>query len=134
MGYSMRDVNFHPNSINGVCVRNDSKYFYKIISDKDALKEANGINGAQLYYVCNEIIDRFQINNGYYILVTKIDKKIIQIIMENPITTQHQIALNINKSKRTVQTRVKKLRDLDIIVREGSQKSGQWRVKIDRTK
>lgn len=52
----------------------------------------------------------------------EIDKKIIQIMMANPITTQDQIATNINKSKRTVQTRIKKLRELDIIAREGSQK------------
>ena len=64
----------------------------------------------------------------------EIDKKIIQIMMANPITTQNQIATSINKSKRTVQTRIKKLRVLDIIAREGSQKSGQWIVKIDITK
>lgn len=80
--------------------------------------------------IANKKVKEFITEDG----LDEIDKKIIRIMIENPITTQDQIAKNVNKSKRTVQTRIKKLRDLDIIAREGSQKSGRWIVKIDTIK
>lgn len=59
----------------------------------------------------------------------EIDKMILKIMMEKPMITQNKIATNVNKSRRTVQNRIKKLMDLDIITHEGSKKNGQWIVK-----
>ena len=54
--------------------------------------------------------------------------KIIDIIKNNSSVTANEIADLINTSTRTVDRAIKELRDKNIIIREGSFKSGYWKI------
>lgn len=53
---------------------------------------------------------------------------LIDIIKKNSNVTADEMAELINKSTRTVDRAIKELRDKNIIIREGSLKSGYWKI------
>lgn len=57
------------------------------------------------------------------------EKEFIALIIQNPKITQDSLAELSGQSKRTISRIVKSLKDRDILVREGSNKSGKWIVK-----
>lgn len=56
-------------------------------------------------------------------------KKIVELIQENPIITQAEMAETIAFSKRAIQKSIKELVEADIIEREGSARKGYWKIK-----
>jgi len=61
--------------------------------------------------------------------IDAVDKEIILLMKKDATVTQNEIATQVKKSRRTVQTRIKKLQKADIIEREGSNKKSVWIVK-----
>jgi len=53
---------------------------------------------------------------------------LIDIIKKDSNVTADEMAELINKSTRTVERAIKELRDKSIIIREGSLKSGYWKI------
>ena len=68
-----------------------------------------------------------QINN--YENLTKIEKQILDIIIDNPKITQINIANKINTTPKTVQRGIATLKENEIIERMGSNKKGYWKIK-----
>ena len=56
-------------------------------------------------------------------------KKIVELIQENPRITQAEMAETIALSKRAIQKSIKELVEADIIEREGSARKGYWKIK-----
>ena len=54
--------------------------------------------------------------------------KIINILKEEPKITLYDVSIKINKSLKTVKNIVKKLEEEEIVIREGSKKTGSWKV------
>lgn len=50
------------------------------------------------------------------------------ILKEEPKITLYDASIKINKSLRTVKNIVKKLEEEEIVIREGSKKTGSWKV------
>ncbi|MCQ2087849.1 MAG: putative DNA binding domain-containing protein [Bacilli bacterium] len=69
----------------------------------------------------------FLFQNKYKYLTT--EKAIISIISEKPFIKADEIGLIIGKTRRTVQTVLKELKEKNLIVRKGSKKTGFWVVK-----
>lgn len=67
-----------------------------------------------------EIYDELNISNNA--------RKIIAIIKGNSSATASEMAKLINTTTRTVDRAIKELRDNNIIIREGSLKSGYWKI------
>jgi len=57
------------------------------------------------------------------------EQAIINIIKEDPTTTQEEIAIKINKSLRTVKNYMSDMQDKGLIERVNSKKSGEWIIK-----
>ena len=57
-----------------------------------------------------------------------IDKAVISILSEKPFVKSEEIAKKIGKTRRTVQTILKELKEKNLIVRKGSKKTGYWVV------
>ena len=57
-----------------------------------------------------------------------IKDKILNYIANNPQITISQLAQFLNVNTRTIERYIKKLREERIIVREGSNKAGQWKI------
>lgn len=69
----------------------------------------------------------------YFIYIDKnkfltIDKAILSILTEKPFIKSEEIAKKIGKTRRTVQTILKELKEKNLIVRKGSKKTGYWIV------
>lgn len=60
--------------------------------------------------------------------LTVLDKKIIELLKFDAYITSASIADKVEKSIRTVERRIKYLKDNSIVVREGANKTGRWLV------
>ena len=60
--------------------------------------------------------------------MTKTEIAVYQSICNNPLAVASSIALEIGKSEKTVYRAIKKMKELNIIVREGDDYNGKWIV------
>ena len=60
--------------------------------------------------------------------VSRIGQKIIDLVISDPSITAEAMSVKIGVSKRAVEKNIKELRDRGILVYEGSDKSGYWRI------
>ena len=67
------------------------------------------------------------INGG--INLSETDNQILAAIIKNPHITRSDLAGNLGFGTSTVDRTIKKLKDMDILTRIGSNKSGYWDVK-----
>lgn len=58
-----------------------------------------------------------------------VDKKILGLISEDPAISASSISRQIGLNPRTIQRRILALRDLGIVVREGGDRGGRWRIR-----
>ena len=56
------------------------------------------------------------------------EQAIINLIRNNPNINQEEIAKKVNKSLRTIKTRMKEMQSKDLIVRENSKRNSLWKV------
>ena len=56
------------------------------------------------------------------------EKKILQLITNNPNVIQKEIAEELNVTTMTVKRNIKKLKEKGIIDRVGANKNGYWKV------
>ncbi len=54
--------------------------------------------------------------------------KILDVLSDAPTVTALELAEQIGISKRNIEVNIKKLRELGLIIRHGSSKSGYWEV------
>ncbi len=57
-------------------------------------------------------------------------QKILDYVVADPSITAENLAGKIGVSKRAIEKNIKNLRELGVLIREGSDKSGYWRVII----
>ena len=62
------------------------------------------------------------------IKLNKTEKKILKIIQNRPDITQIEIAENLKVTIVTVSRNINKLKDKDIIKRNGANKNGYWQI------
>ena len=88
------------------------------------LKAMNGENNTK--NVTTNVTTNVTIN--VTIKLTETEKKILQIITNNPNVTQKEIAEELNVTTMTVKRNIKKLKEKGIIDRVGANKNGYWKV------
>lgn len=66
----------------------------------------------------DKVRDKFGISSG----------QIIELIYQNPSITLDEIATHLSVTRRSIEKKIKELRDVGIIKRTGSNKSGTWTV------
>lgn len=54
------------------------------------------------------------------------EQAIINIIRSNPMIKQEEIANIINRSLRTVKTRMNEMQEKELIVRKNGRRNGEW--------
>lgn len=55
--------------------------------------------------------------------------KILEILADNPLTTQSQLMEELNITRKQIQNEIKKLQEEGLLEREGSNRKGYWVVK-----
>jgi ATP-dependent DNA helicase RecG len=58
----------------------------------------------------------------------KSSEKIMNIMKDNPLVTIEELSVLLNKTTRTIEKNLYKLKALGLIVREGPDKGGHWKV------
>ena len=56
------------------------------------------------------------------------EKKVLMLLASNPSLSAENMAAQIGLTKRGVEKQLKKFRDLGIIIRKGSDKTGYWEI------
>ena len=84
----------------------------------NTLKEHQGTSIIQTKEseVRDKVRDKFGINSG----------QIIEQIRRNPNVTLDEIAATFSVTRRSIEKKIKELRDAGYLKREGSNKSGRW--------
>ena len=67
-------------------------------------------------------------NVGINVGINKTEEAILQVILRDPKASQVIIASEIGKTPRTVERNLAQLVEKGYIVRQGSKKTGQWKV------
>jgi Fic family protein len=75
-----------------------------------------------------EIIDTVPVNVPVNVLANDAEKRILELISDNPEITYNEMAKEISMNRKTVQRYISKLKTAGVIERIGSDKSGYWRV------
>ena len=60
--------------------------------------------------------------------LNKIEKQVIELILNNPTVTSEKISIEINKTKRTVERYLKALKEKRYLERSGSNKNSHWKI------
>lgn len=60
--------------------------------------------------------------------VSKTAQKIIDLVIANPSITADNMADKVGVTKRAIEKNIKNLRDRGILIHEGSDKAGYWRI------
>lgn len=56
------------------------------------------------------------------------ERKILELILNDPTLTAEKISIKINKTKRTDERYLKSLQEKGYIERNGSNKNGYWKI------
>jgi len=62
------------------------------------------------------------------------DEKVLQTIEANPHVTLDELGAIAHKSRATIARSIARLKGMDLIAREGSDKTGHWVIQKDGTK
>ena len=76
-----------------------------------------------------EVIDQIDNKNvGLNVGLNKTEKKVIELLKENPNLTSIELSEKIGVTKRTIERAFKSLQEKNIIERIGSKRDGNWIV------
>lgn len=64
----------------------------------------------------------------HYGKISRTGQRIIDIVISDPSVTAESMSDKIGISKRAIEKNIKVLRDRGILIHEGSDKSGYWRI------
>lgn len=97
------------------------KFFYNLLSDTNYnLKNRY----THVNYQKNTENNNSKDNN-----YTFLEQAIIKLIKNNPTITQSKIAKQVNKSLRTVKTKMQEMQKKGLITRENGKRDGEWIIK-----
>ena len=116
-------------SSNGVMVLCKPNELYMSLRHNNGINDTNlGTNGTKSDLV-NDSVNRILTRNicGLNCGLTEI--AVLNHVIENPKATQKEIATTISTSLRTVESTFSKLKEANIIYRDGSKKNGKWIIR-----
>ena len=94
-------------------------------SDTENVGVNVGVNTENVGVNAETSVENVGVNNKP---VGRTAQKIIDLVISDPSITQDRIAEKLSITKRSVERQVKNLRERGILIHEGSDKTGYWRV------
>ena len=110
-------------------IKENQEEYYKVIFDCDKAGNSNKFIEFMLK-VINETIDDVLIKQKTTQETTQ--EKILNIIRENSLVTQEEMAKILNITRDGVSYNIKALKDKGILERKGSTKKGVWVIKNNK--
>lgn len=103
----------------------------KYLVNEDGSVEKFGVN-------CKSSVKKFGVNADKFgdtsetpKKVSKTAQKIIDLVISDPSVTADNMANKVGAMKRAIEKNIKNLRHMGILVHEGSDKAGYWRIVIN---
>ena len=93
--------------------------------------EKFGVNGESSVKKFGVNAEKFGDTSETQKTVSKTAQKIIDLVISDPSITADNMANKIGVTKRAIEKNIKKLRDMGILVHEGSDKNGYWRIIVN---
>ena len=89
----------------------------------------NGEGSEKKYPVNNEsTLKKYPVKNELNRPVGRTAQRIIDMVISNPMITREKMAVELGISLDGVKKQIKNLRERGILVHEGSDKAGYWRI------
>lgn len=113
--------------VENMVFQNQQRYY-------DAIGESTAASDSQVFieFMLNEILDTLKNRQGAELskndTANDTANDIVNLIKINQKITIDEIAVALNKSKSTINRKIKQLQDDEVIARVGSDKSGHWAV------
>jgi ATP-dependent DNA helicase RecG len=79
------------------------------------------------YKIEDDIYDKNSTVNST-VKLSKTELAVVELIKDEPTITIESIATKLNKTESTIKKAIKNLKDNNFIVREGSDKTGYWKI------
>ena len=76
----------------------------------------------------SEVMKSINVGINVGINLNAMERKIIELILNDPTLTAEKLSIEINKTKRTAERYLKSLQEKGYIERSGSNKNGYWKV------
>ena len=76
----------------------------------------------------SEVMKSINVGINVGINLNAMERKIIELILNDPTLTAEKLSIEINKTKRTAERYLKSLQEKEYIERSGSNKNGYWKV------
>lgn len=89
-----------------------------------------GVNEASSVEKFGVNADKFGDTSETQKTVSKTAQKIIDLVISDPSITADNMANKIGVTKRAIEKNIKNLRTMGILIHEGSDKTGYWRIII----
>ena len=80
----------------------------------------------------NKEIDNKDNNKKIEKNTNRVKDKFLDILIRNPYITNNEIASILDISTKTVQRKIKELKEKDVIQREGNYRTGYWKIDLDK--
>jgi|GEM_PF-3891371 len=74
--YKIKTCNVDQNSVNGICLKDNKKFFYKVAEKEYISLEEKGYNLYSCYVYCSKIIERINIDEEFDCLIFEYDETI----------------------------------------------------------
>lgn len=109
---------------------------YPVNADKfgvndNSSEERFGVNAEKFGVNDNSSEKRFGVNNELPKNVSRTGQKVIDLVISDPSLTAEAMSIKIGVSKRAIEKNIKVLRDYGILIHEGSDKAGYWRIIVN---
>ena len=134
-------MQIHNNTLIAECSSYDFKEMLERKKVKSWLKSVSAFantDGGSLFYGVNDegSEKKFGVNAEKFGVkgeeaskrVSRTGQKIIDLVISDPSITAEAMSVKIGVSKRAVEKNIKELRERGILVHEGSDKAGYWRI------
>ena len=96
--------------------------------NKESSVEKFGVNEESSVEKFGVNADKFGDTSETQKKVSKTAQKIIDLVISDPSITADNMANKIGVTKRAIEKNIKSLRGMGILVHEGSDKAGYWRI------
>ena len=106
--------------------------------NKESSVEKFGVNAKMFGVNSKSSVNKFGVNADKFgntsetpKKVSKTAQKIIDLVISDPSITADNMANKVGVTKRAIEKNIKNLRGMGILVHEGSDKAGYWRIVIN---
>ena len=113
-------------------IKENQQDYYKALNVSDTKADSTAFIEFMLCLILNTIEEIIENQSKVTVKVTQKvtvnQKKILDVIKENPHITQTELSEKIGIARKNIISNMKKLQDAGILVRHGADKNGWWEV------